>query len=293
MIRKVGHLTVERGQATRSVTDAGRITGALQAGLSVLVFPEGTFVRAPGILPFRLGGFKAAVDTGRPVIPVTIRGAREILPAYAWLPEPGPITVAVSAPIMPEEDGWRAMVRLRDRTRAEIIRRSGEPAVDRYLPTPDRNGRSIMTNGRSTDHVLLTTLGQNWWMVGARGRSPACSGSRSCSGRTCPLNLLVATFGVYAVLDGAWAIASALWVSRISFAMWPVLFEGVVSLGVGWLALGWPLVPRDAVRAIAAWGLLTGVLELVAAARLPRRECRVLAAADRGRVLPLPGRCSS
>jgi len=135
VIRKVGHLTVQRGQATRSVADAGRITWALQAGLSVLVFAEGTFVRAPGILPFRLGGFKAAVDTGRPVIPVTIRGSREILPAYAWLPEPGPITVAVSAPITAEEDGWRAMVRLRDRTRAEIGRRSGEPAVDRsYTP---------------------------------------------------------------------------------------------------------------------------------------------------------------
>jgi 1-acyl-sn-glycerol-3-phosphate acyltransferase len=135
VIRKVGHLTVERGQAARSVTDAGRIIGALQAGLSVLVFPEGTFARAPGILPFRLGGFKAAADTGRPVIPVTIRGAREILPAYAWLPAPGPVTVTVSAPIMAEENGWRAMVRLRDRTRAEISRRSGEPAVGRsYTP---------------------------------------------------------------------------------------------------------------------------------------------------------------
>jgi uncharacterized membrane protein HdeD (DUF308 family) len=38
------------------------------------------------------------------------------------------------------------------------------------------------------------------------------------------------------------------------------------------LALGWPLVPRDAVRTIAAWGLLTGILELIAAARLPRRS---------------------
>ena len=87
-----------------------------------------------------------------------------------------------------------------------------------------------------------------------------------------PFNLLVAIFGVYAVLDGAWAVASALWVSRMSFATWPVLFEGAVSLGVGSLALGWPLVPRDAVRAIAVWGLLTGVLELVAAARLARRR---------------------
>jgi 1-acyl-sn-glycerol-3-phosphate acyltransferase len=135
VIRKVGHLTVERGQASRSVADAERVTRALRAGLSVLVFPEGTFVRTSGILPFRLGGFKAAVDTGCPVIPVTIRGAREILPADGWLPQPGPITVAVSAPITAGEDGWPAMVRLRDRTRAEISRRSGEPAVDRsYTP---------------------------------------------------------------------------------------------------------------------------------------------------------------
>jgi 1-acyl-sn-glycerol-3-phosphate acyltransferase len=135
VIRKVGHLTVERGRASQSVAHAERVTRALHAGLSVLVFPEGTFVRAAGILPFRLGGFKGAVDTGRPVIPVTIRGVREILPAFAWLPAPGPITVAVSAPIAAEADGWRAMVRLRDRTRAEISRRSGEPTVDRSHTT--------------------------------------------------------------------------------------------------------------------------------------------------------------
>lgn len=129
-----------------------------------------------------------------------------------------------------------------------------------------------MTNGRSTDHILLTTLGQNWWMVGARGLLASLLGLAVLLQPGLSLNLLVATFGVYAVLDGAWAIASALWVSRLSFAMWPVLFEGAVSLGVGSLALGWPLVPRDAVRTIAAWGLLTGVLELIAAARLPRRS---------------------
>ena len=135
VIRKVGHLMVERGQASRSVADAERVTRALRTGRSVLVFPEGTFARPPGILPFRLGGFKAAVDTGCPVIPVTIRGAREILPAEEWLPRPGPITVAVSPPVRHDADGWPAMVRLRDRVRAEIARRSGEPAVDRsYTP---------------------------------------------------------------------------------------------------------------------------------------------------------------
>ena len=131
VIRRAGHLAVERTQVSQSVADAERVTAALRGGLSVCVFPEGTFARPPGILPFRLGAFKSAVETGRPVIPVTIRGTREILPADEWLPRPGPITVAVGAPLRPEGKGWPAMVHLRDQARAAIARRSGEPAVER------------------------------------------------------------------------------------------------------------------------------------------------------------------
>lgn len=132
IIRKVGHLTVERGRASRSVADAERITRALRQGQSVLVFPEGTFLRPPGILPFRLGAFKSALETRSAIIPITIRGTREILPADRWMPAPGPITVAVAAPIRPAGEGWPAMIRLRDRARAEVVRRSGEPPVDRH-----------------------------------------------------------------------------------------------------------------------------------------------------------------
>jgi fatty-acyl-CoA synthase len=131
VIRKAGHLTVERTQVSQSVADAERVTEALRSGLSVCVFPEGTFARPPGILPFRLGAFKSAVETGCPVIPVTIRGTRGILPADEWLPRPGPITVAVGSPLRPEGQGWPAMVGLRDRAREAIARRSGEPLVER------------------------------------------------------------------------------------------------------------------------------------------------------------------
>ncbi len=127
VIRKAGHLTVERAAGSQSVADAERVTAALRHSVSVLVFPEGTFVRSPGILPFRLGAFKSAVETGYPVIPVTIRGTRDILPANEWLPRPGPITVAMSPALRPEGSGWPDMVRLRDQARAEIARRSGEP----------------------------------------------------------------------------------------------------------------------------------------------------------------------
>ena len=131
VIRKSGHLTVERGHASQSVADAERITTALHGGSSVLVFPEGTFVESPGILPLRLGAFKSAVETGRPVVPIAIRGTREILSADRWLPRPGPVTVAIGPPLVPDGQDWPAMVRLRDRTRAEIAQRTGERLAER------------------------------------------------------------------------------------------------------------------------------------------------------------------
>jgi 1-acyl-sn-glycerol-3-phosphate acyltransferase len=69
------------------------------------------------------------VEADRPVIPVTIRGTREILPAHTWLPRRGAITVAIGSPIKPEGTGWQEIVRLRDQVRGEIVRRSGKLAV--------------------------------------------------------------------------------------------------------------------------------------------------------------------
>jgi 1-acyl-sn-glycerol-3-phosphate acyltransferase len=126
VIRRVGHLTVERTDLTQSVADAERVAAALRRGISLFFFPEGTFVRAPGLLPFRLGAFKAAVEAGCPVVPVAIRGTREILPSGAWLPRRGPITVTIAPPVAPAGDGWREIVRLRDQVRSAIAAVLGE-----------------------------------------------------------------------------------------------------------------------------------------------------------------------
>jgi 1-acyl-sn-glycerol-3-phosphate acyltransferase len=81
-------------------------------------------------MPFRLGAFKAAVDVQCPVIPVGLRGTRDILPAYRWLPRRSPITVTIGAPITPEGTDWREMVRIRDLAREAIARAAGERRVE-------------------------------------------------------------------------------------------------------------------------------------------------------------------
>jgi 1-acyl-sn-glycerol-3-phosphate acyltransferase len=120
VLRKAGHLTVDRVDLSRGVADATRVTAALRDGAVVCVFPEGTFVRRPGLLPFRLGAFKAAVEAGCPIVPVVIRGTRDVLPADTRRPRPGRIEVTVLPPLAVAGEGWREMVRLRDAARAAV-----------------------------------------------------------------------------------------------------------------------------------------------------------------------------
>ena len=129
VIRRVGHLPVERTDLSRSVADADRAGVMLRAGTALCFFPEGTFRRAAGLMPFRLGAFKAAVETGSAVVPIAIRGTRAILPADATIPRPGRVMVTVGAPLTPAAAGWTEMVRLRDAARAVIAAECGEPVL--------------------------------------------------------------------------------------------------------------------------------------------------------------------
>jgi uracil-DNA glycosylase family 4 len=117
----------QHGRLIERLSGADVLARLLREGRQMLVFPEGTFLRPPEVLPFRLGAFKAAVDTGRPIVPIALRGTRRVLPADTHLFSRGPIDVIVGAPLVPAGQGWPEMVRLRDEARAVIARGCGEP----------------------------------------------------------------------------------------------------------------------------------------------------------------------
>jgi 1-acyl-sn-glycerol-3-phosphate acyltransferase len=130
VIRRAQHVTIEKADPAQRLAGADQITSALCQGISVAVFPEGTFVRPPGILPFRLGAFRAGVDARRPVVPIALVGTRSVLPDNAWLLRPARIDVVIGAPLVPQAAGWPEMVRLRDEARATIAREVGEWLLD-------------------------------------------------------------------------------------------------------------------------------------------------------------------
>jgi 1-acyl-sn-glycerol-3-phosphate acyltransferase len=125
---------VERFDAQKSVKDARRIALAAKQSRSLFFFAEGTFTRVPGLRPFHMGAFEAAVEAEVPVVPVAIRGTRSMLRDVGKFIRRGAITVTIGKPIEPchEQDTaapdlWTTAIKIRDAARAHILKHCGEP----------------------------------------------------------------------------------------------------------------------------------------------------------------------
>jgi 1-acyl-sn-glycerol-3-phosphate acyltransferase len=98
LLRRLGAVFVERFDVGRSVADAGGLQAVLAAGGTLCVFPEGTFDRAPGILPRR-----------------------------------GVATLRIGTPLHASGSDWEASLALRHAARAAILEMTGEPQRDEDL----------------------------------------------------------------------------------------------------------------------------------------------------------------
>jgi fatty-acyl-CoA synthase len=108
VLRRVGHVFLDRHSTARSLADLDAVVELLRAGERVVLFPEGTFYTDVGMRPFKLGSFRLACETGAPVVPVAIRGSRKALRDGTWLPRHVPIEVEVLAPLRPEGRAGRS-----------------------------------------------------------------------------------------------------------------------------------------------------------------------------------------
>jgi 1-acyl-sn-glycerol-3-phosphate acyltransferase len=115
LLERIGAQFVARNNVEGSARDALRVFRTAARGEALAFFPEGTFHREPGLLPFHNGAFAAAKRCGSPLIPVVIQGTRHCLQPGTLAPWPGEITLT-ALPAVPTLDMPSATA-LRDSTR--------------------------------------------------------------------------------------------------------------------------------------------------------------------------------
>lgn len=130
-LRRLGTLFVERDRREHSGSATKQAIARLRAGGSLLFFPEGTFGDEPGLLAFHSGAFVAAVSAGCQVIPVALRGTRDVLPDLHRLPRRGRVEVRVGAAIDVDRDRpvSEQALAVRCAARAFVASHCGEPDV--------------------------------------------------------------------------------------------------------------------------------------------------------------------
>jgi 1-acyl-sn-glycerol-3-phosphate acyltransferase len=92
-MRSARFVPVDRGNRRAAAASAARAVSLLRQGVSMAIYPEGTRSPDGRLLPFKRGGFLIAIRAGRPVVPVTILGARQALPKTARWIRPGEIVI--------------------------------------------------------------------------------------------------------------------------------------------------------------------------------------------------------
>ncbi len=126
-LRRLGIHFVERYDVAASRADAESAVDMAKGGRSFVFFPEGTFTRRAGLLGFYFGAFKVAAEAGLPVVPGAIRGTREMLRGEQWFARRTAVSVEIAEPIRPTGSDFASVLALRDKARAAILARVGEP----------------------------------------------------------------------------------------------------------------------------------------------------------------------
>jgi len=113
---------------------------------------------------------------------------------------------------------------------------------------------------------MITRLTRKWWLLALRGLVAVLFGLAALVWPGVTLTALVLLFGAYALVDGLLSLIVSL-LDRHEFDHGRVLLlKGLAGIAIGMLALLWPGVTAQSLfYLIAAWAILTGAFEVVAA----------------------------
>lgn len=135
LLHRVGVAWMQRTDVRAGANTTRGLFKVLRSGRSLTLFPEGTIVREPGLLRFRLGAFLIAARAGVPLVPAVITGTRQVMPEGSVLASRAPIGLTVLPPLMAPSPDREGAVALSAQARQQILQHGNEPD-GAHLRTP-------------------------------------------------------------------------------------------------------------------------------------------------------------
>ena len=83
-MKAAGYIPLKRGDLRSAVQSLELCKEKLAQNISVLIFPEGTRSPDGAVQDFKIGGVKLALETQKPILPVTVLGTRGIIKKNGW-----------------------------------------------------------------------------------------------------------------------------------------------------------------------------------------------------------------
>ncbi len=117
---RMGHIYIDRSHPDLAYKSLETAAEKIRSGASVVFFPEGTRSPDGRLLPFKKGGFNIALTAGVPILPVTIRGSRHVLPKGSAAVRPGTIELILHAPVFLDGYSQENRQELMDKIRETI-----------------------------------------------------------------------------------------------------------------------------------------------------------------------------
>jgi 1-acyl-sn-glycerol-3-phosphate acyltransferase len=134
MMGRFGNIAVPNAPGRKSLeVMIARAREALDSGVSLIAFPEGSRTRDGHVQPFKKGIFSLAQKFEAPIVPVSIVGSYEFFQTGNWMLRPSTIKVFLHDTIDTSEINRRDVDALRERVRAIVVAPL-EQSIENYKP---------------------------------------------------------------------------------------------------------------------------------------------------------------
>lgn len=98
-LQRSGQVSIDQSSARAGVASLGRGVKALEAGMPLVIFPEGGRTEDGQLKPMVAGAAWMAIKAQVPLVPLTLVGTYELLPIHVYALRPRPLKLVVGEPI--------------------------------------------------------------------------------------------------------------------------------------------------------------------------------------------------